>query len=141
MHSSPPKGVPLFRDLEEETMLQRLITATALICVVFAGTAVAQVNSSIGGTIQDTSQALIPGVSVTALNLQTGVQSQTLSNESGAYNFAALLPGLYKVTAELPGFRPYTYNDVQLSPGLPVRLNFTLEVGGVAQAVEVTVEA
>jgi len=104
-------------------MLQRVIAATALVCFVVAGSAVAQVNSSIGGTVQDASQALIPGVTITALNTQTGVQTQTLSNESGAYNFAALIPGVYKVTAELAGFRPHTFNDVQLSPGLPLRLN------------------
>jgi hypothetical protein len=119
--------------------MHRTVVAALLLCV-FANGTFAQVNSSIGGTVQDTSQALIPGVSITATNTQTGVQSSTVSNESGAYNFAALLPGLYKVTAELPGFRPYTYNDVQLSASVPLRLNFTLEVGAAAQSVEVTVE-
>src|SRR5215510_14396179 len=80
-------------------------------------------------------------VMITATNTQTGITNTTVSNESGAYNFPVLAPGTYKLTAELPGFKPHTYNDVELSPGNPVRLNFSLEVGGVAQAVEVTVEA
>jgi hypothetical protein len=122
-------------------MKRRMIAAAMLLCVGVCLSVFGQVNSSIGGTIEDASKALIPGVTVTATNTQTGVSNTVISNESGAYNFAALIPGTYKVAAELPGFKTYTYNDVQLSAGTPVRLNFTLEVGGVAQAVEVTVEA
>jgi Carboxypeptidase regulatory-like domain len=116
-------------------------TTILFVCLFMAAIAFAQVNSSISGTVQDASQALIPGVSITATNTQTGVQASVITNESGAYNFAALIPGTYKVTADLAGFRPYTYNEVQLSAGLPLRLNFTLEVGTVSQAVEVTVDA
>jgi carboxypeptidase family protein len=116
-------------------------TLFLLVCFVFSGSAFAQVNSSVGGTVQDASQALIPGVSVTATNTQTGVQTSVITNESGAYNIAALIPDTYKVTADLAGFRPYTYNEVQLSAAVPIRLNFTLEVGNVTQAVEVTVDA
>src|SRR5262249_30799347 len=121
-------------------MREKLIVVAALVCLV-SGTGFAQVNSSIGGTVEDTSKALIPGVTITATNTQTGVINTSVSNEAGAYNFPVLIPGIYKVTAELPGFRPYTYNEVLLSAGTPVRLNFTLEVGQVTQAVEVTVEA
>ena len=122
-------------------MKRRMIAAALLLSVGLCLNVFGQVNSSIGGTIEDASKALIPGVTVTATNTQTGVSNTVITNESGAYNFAALIPGTYKVAAELPGFKTYTYNDVQLSAGTPVRLNFTLEVGGVAQAVEVTVEA
>src|SRR5262245_39471919 len=115
--------------------------AVSLLCLMLGVQAVAQVNSSIGGTVGDSSKALIPGVTVTATNTQTGVTNTSVTNETGTYNFPVLLPGIYKLTAELPGFRPYTYNDVQLGAGNPVRLNFTLEVGAVAQAVEVTVQA
>src|SRR5215471_10617326 len=122
------------------SMRQRLIGAV-LLCIALGMEGHAQVNSTIGGTVEDASKALIPGVTVTATNTQMGITNTVISNEAGAYNFAALLPGIYKVSAELPGFRSFTYNDVQLSAGTPVRLNFTLEVGGVAQAVEVTVAA
>jgi carboxypeptidase family protein len=110
-----------------------------LLCLTVSVNGFAQVNSSIGGTVEDSSKALLPGVQITATNTGTGVSSSTVSNESGAYNFPAILPGNYKVTAELPGFKPFTYSEVNVSPGNPVRLNFTLEVGGVTQSVEVTV--
>ena len=118
--------------------------------IVFAGfmlfvsglSAVAQTNNAtVGGTVRDNSSALIPGVSLTATNTQTGAITTVVSNETGAYDFAALQPGLYKITAELPGFQTYTYDQVNLGINQQVRMNFTLQVGGVAQAVEVTVSA
>jgi hypothetical protein len=119
--------------------MQRLIPGAMLFCLVLSASAFAQVNSSIGGTVQDPSQALIPGVTITASNTLTGVTTTTLSNDAGAYNLPALIPGTYRVSAELPGFRKHTYNEVALSPGTAVRLNFTLEVGAVEQSVEVTI--
>src|SRR5262245_36957960 len=122
-----------------ECTMQRLVLAIGLACTALAGSAFAQVNSAIGGTVQDSTQALIPGVEIRATNTQTGVVNTTISNESGVYNFAALIPGVYRVTAALAGFRPQTYNEVQLSAASPIRLNVTLEVGGVTQSVEITV--
>src|SRR5262245_31357187 len=112
-----------------EIPMKKLVTtgvAIALLCLVACNAAFAHVNSAIGGTVDDASDALIPGVTIKAVNTQTGVETVTLTNESGVYNFQALIPGIYKVTAELPGFRPHTFNDVQLSAGSPIRLNFTL---------------
>src|SRR5688572_5415569 len=96
-------------------------------------------NASVGGFTQDSSQALIPGVSVTATNTQTGVVTKVITNETGTYNIPSLLPGTYRLTAELPGFRPKAYDDVQLGTGVSARYNFTLEVGGIAQSVDVQV--
>jgi hypothetical protein len=94
-------------------------------------------NASISGFVQDASQAFIPGATVTATNTQTGVISKAITNETGTYTILSLLPGTYKLTAELPGFRVQTYNDVQLGTGVLARYNFTLQVGEVTQGVEV----
>src|SRR5499426_2454775 len=98
-------------------------------------------NATLGGTVSDASRALIPGVTVTATNTQTGIVSNTITNETGAYNFPSLQSGQYKVTAELAGFQTAAYNDVTLGVSQQVRLNFTLQVGGQAQSVEVSVAA
>src|SRR5215510_675272 len=98
-------------------------------------------NGPISGSVADASGAVVPGVTVTATNNATGVVTTVLSNDSGVYNFASLLPGTYKVSATLPGFQTQTFNEVQLGNAGQLRLNFTLQVGGAAQAVEVTVEA
>ena len=93
--------------------------------------------------VADPSKALIPGVTVTATNTGTGVAAMTVTNESGAYNFPALQPGNYKVSAGLPGFQTQTFTAVQLGGGQQVTLNFTLQVAAAAgqENVEVTVAA
>src|SRR5947209_4455139 len=114
----------------------------AVVFVSVLASAFAQTNyATLGGTIGDASGALIPGVTVTARNIDTGIVTTAVSNETGAYQFAALQPGRYRVSGELPGFRTYTYDEVTLGLTQQVRLNFALQVGGQAEAVEVTAAA
>jgi hypothetical protein len=117
--------------------------ATAVLCCFFSvQPALAQSgNASVGGFVQDPTQAFIPGVTVTATNTQTGVATTAISNESGTYNIPGLLPGIYRLTAELPGFKTQVINDVQLGQGATARYNFTLQVGALADSVEVTAQA
>jgi Carboxypeptidase regulatory-like domain len=96
-------------------------------------------NGTISGTVEDASKALIPGVMVTATNVNTGIVSTAITNETGAYNMPALLPGQYKVSAELPGFQTEVRTGVELGNALQLRLNFSLSVAGGQQAVEVSV--
>src|SRR6476620_9629573 len=96
--------------------------------------------ASVGGFVQDSSGAYIPGVSVTATNTKTGVATTVVTNESGTYNIPSLLPGVYRLTAELPGFKSRVFNDIQLLASSAGRYNFTLEVGAVTDSVEVTAE-
>jgi Carboxypeptidase regulatory-like domain/TonB-dependent Receptor Plug Domain len=131
--ASPCKGGSIMRRL--------LITVMVLMCVSATRTFAQTGNASIGGFVQDTSRAFIPGVSVTATNAQTGVATAVITNESGTYNIPSLLPGIYKLSAELPGFRTQVFNDVQLGANTTGRYNFTLEVGSVNETVEVTAQA
>ena len=122
--------------------MKRLFAAAFLLLSVFFTNTFAQTtNATLGGTVSDPSRALIPGVTVTATNTQTGIVTTVITNETGAYQFASLQTGSYKVTAELPGFQTQAYNDVALGVGQQVRLNFTLQVGTQAQTVEVSVAA
>src|SRR5499427_5758015 len=98
-------------------------------------------NGSLSGTVSDAAKALIPGVTVTATNTETGVVSTGISNESGTYNIPSLLPGVYKVTAELPGFQTQTFTDVRLGNAAQIRLNFTMQVAALNTTVEVTTSA
>ena len=119
------------------------IGAALLVCVFLVSTPVfsQSSNGTISGSVADASGAVVPGVTVTATNNATGIVTTVVSNDSGVYNFASLLPGTYKVSAALPGFQTQTFNDVQLGNAGQLRLNFALQVGAAAQAVEVTVEA
>src|SRR5215510_5985105 len=98
-------------------------------------------NATVGGTVSDSTGALIPGVSITATNVATGIVTNVVTNEAGAYQFASLQTGTYTMKAELPGFQTQTYNNVTLGGSQQVRLNFTLQVGSVSTAVEVSVAA
>ncbi len=122
--------------------MKRLLAGAVCAAFVFLTSGLAQTtNATLGGTASDPSRALIPGVTVTAANTQTGIVTTVITNETGAYQFASLQTGVYKVTAELPGFQTQTYNSVTLGVGQQVRLNFTLQVSGQAQSVEVSVAA
>src|SRR5438552_18782158 len=96
--------------------------AILLLSVVLAAPAFGQSTyATVSGTIEDSSHALLPGVSVTATNNATGVVTTVVSNESGAYNLTNLLPGTYTVKAELPGFQIKSFTDVQLGTAVRVR--------------------
>src|SRR5574342_640024 len=97
-------------------------------------------NASVGGFVQDPTGAVIPGVSVRATNTQTGVVTSAVTTESGTYNIPSLLPGTYRLTAELPGFRTQVVNDVQLGASAAGRYNFTMQVGALTETVEVTTD-
>src|SRR5262245_52539462 len=123
--------------------MRRPIFAAAIsIMLVLSSNGFSQSSSaSLSGTVSDAAKALIPGVTITATNVETGVVSTGLTNESGTYNVPSLLPGVYKVTAELPGFQTQTFTDVRLGNAAQVRLNFTLNVATLNTTVEVTISA
>src|SRR5687768_16582926 len=96
------------------------------------------VNATLAGTVTDPSGAVIPGVEVTSTQTGTGVVSTVITNESGAYRFGSLQPGPYEVRAALPGFQSQTFR-LTLGTAQQIRQNFTLQVGGVSQTVDVSV--
>src|SRR5438552_11039164 len=118
------------------------ITIGLAACLTFATAVFAQegINGTLSGTVSDATVALIPGVEVTAKNTATGVMSTTITNEAGTYRFPSLQPGPYEATAALSGFSSQTFR-LNLGTSQQIRQNFTLQVGTVTQAVEVTAAA
>src|SRR5262245_38863866 len=122
--------------------MKKFILAVLLVFLLVSTSAFSQTtNATLGGTVSDSTGALIPGVTVTATNTQTGIVTSVVTNETGAYQFASLQTGAYKVTSELPGFQTQTFTNVALGVGQQVRLNFTLQVATQAQNVEVNIAA
>src|SRR5262245_24981141 len=122
--------------------MQRSALAVVLLLLVISPPAFSQsTNATVSGTVQDASNAVLPRVEIAAKNNATGVVANVLSNESGAYSFTTLPPGVYTVSASLPGFQTRSYTDVQLGNAASLRLNFTLNVAGVDTTVEVAVAA
>ena len=122
--------------------MRRLPAVALLLVSLTAPRAFGQSSSAaLSGTVSDAAKALIPGVNITATNTETGVVSTAITNETGTYTLPSLLPGIYNVSAELPGFQTQTFTNVRLGNAAQLRLNFTLQVANVNTAVEVTVEA
>src|SRR5438552_1545600 len=113
----------------------------AVMVILFVCHANAQtVNATVGGTVADSSGALLPGATVSATGIDTGIVTKTITNEAGAYQFPSLQAARYRVAAELPGFQEFVYQRVTLGVGAQVRVNFTLSVSAVATTVDVSVE-
>jgi hypothetical protein len=97
-------------------------------------------NGNIEGTVRDASSAVLPGVTVTVTNLDTGAQRIAVTNEHGVYR-ALLLPlGSYTVTAELQGFKKYEQSGLVLAAGQTATVDVTMTVGGVTEVVSVQAE-
>jgi hypothetical protein len=94
---------------------------------------------SIVGTVTDPSAAAVPNASVTATNKSTGQLRQSNTSESGAYSFVALQPGEYEVKVTKDGFRTVSEPVVPVAAGGAVRVDLTMQLGSVSEAV--TVEA
>ena len=95
------------------------------------------VNGSIIGTVSDASHAVVVGTQVTATNLDTNANRNATSDSAGQYRILVLPPGRYKITANAPGFRQFTANDIDLKVDDQLRINVTLTVGDVEQAISV----
>lgn len=118
-------------------MRKEIVVLSALLGLLLAVQAFGQ-DASLSGTVTDISGGVIPGATVTAKNDNTGVVSTTVTNSAGVYSFPRLLFGVYTVTAEQKGFQAKTFTKVTLTSGQQARLNFQLEVSGVATSIEVT---
>jgi hypothetical protein len=95
-------------------------------------------NGAIEGTVSDTSGGVLPGVTVTMTNVETGAQRIVITNEKGLYR-APLLPlGAYRVLVELPGFKKFEQTDIRLSVGQTAVVNATLSIGAVSETITVS---
>jgi hypothetical protein len=113
----------------------------ALVVLNLPGALHAQVTGTISGYVTDPSGAAVPQVKVTATLVQQNVTRTTESNAEGFYNFPALLPGTYTLTAEKSAFQRLTQTDVVLTVNQNVRLDMALQLGAITQTVTVTGEA
>ncbi|MBN8729804.1 MAG: TonB-dependent receptor [Acidobacteria bacterium] len=98
-------------------------------------------TASITGRITDQTQAAVPAAEVLAVNRETGVERQVVSNQEGSFAILLLPPGNYSVTVKAPGFRSASRSSVQLIVNQTIQLDFPLEVGTVDQTVEVSAGA
>jgi hypothetical protein len=113
-----------------------LILLAALAMQAYAS---AQVTTgSLTGIVTDPSSARVPGVTLTLTNADTLVALTATTNQAGEYTFPLLQSGSYVLTAEKDGFQTYSHSDIVIEIGRVSRLDIKMQLGGVAEVVEVT---
>ena len=116
-----------------------VVALFAISCVMLPASLRAQaVYGSIGGTVTDPSGAVLPGVTVTIVSLSRQTTDSVVTNESGLFVKERLLPGEYKVQAELTGFKAAVVPRVVVGVDAQTPVGFVLEIGQVSEQVEVT---
>ena len=96
------------------------------------------VYGSIGGRVTDSSGGLLPGATVTITSLDRQTTDSVVSTDSGLFVKERLLPGVYKVQAELNGFKTAVVPRVEVGVDSQTPVEFVLEVGQVTDSVTVT---
>jgi Carboxypeptidase regulatory-like domain len=93
---------------------------------------------TINGTVQDQTGAVVPGATVIATNIATGVASNTTTTSAGAYTLPYLPYGTYTIKVSAPGFETSTAANIILRVAQVLSVNITLHLGQVTQQVEVS---
>ena len=124
----------------ERGNMKRLMVLLLFIVLAAEG-AWAQGTAQITGTVTDQTGAVLPGVDVTATQTATGVVRTAVSDETGRYTLQSLPVGPYRLEAALPGFRTFAQTGIVLQVNASAVINAILQVGQVADTVEVQADA
>src|SRR5262245_29312598 len=122
-------------------LIIRHLCQALFICSLLSPALWAQATAQISGTVKDQSGAVLPGTEITATQTETGITRNTISNETGSYVLSNLAVGPYRLEVALPGFRTYVQTGIVLQVNSNPVINAVLEVGQVAEQVEVQANA
>jgi hypothetical protein len=124
-----------------KTWFGPLCSIVSILLVFGISTARADVTGAISGTVRDPGQAVVAGAQVRIVNVQTNVSQESTTAADGSYHFLALQPGSYKITVTAAGFQTYTNTGITLQVNDQLRADVTLQVGTVAEHVDVSASA
>jgi hypothetical protein len=121
--------------------MTKMLWVAALVLVFGSGACFAQSTNSgdIRGTVTDPTGALIPGVTVTVLNVDTGVSKDYPTNQDGLYDTSSIVTGSYQLTFSKEGFELLVRGPISLEVGFTT-VNAQLLVGSTKQQVTVTTD-
>lgn len=108
-----------------------------LMCAPFFG----QTFGEITGEVKDSAGAVIVGARVTITNTATAAIRDTVTTPAGVYSFPSLLPGVYTVKVEHPGFRTAIESNIELQVQQTARVDITMQIGQVNESVQVEAAA
>jgi hypothetical protein len=105
--------------------------------VLAANTCFAQASASVTGLVADPNGAVVPAATVVLVNKNTKESRTAAAGADGRYSFPLLLPGTYELAVEAPGFKKAVVSNISLSASQAAEENVHLELGAVAETVEV----
>jgi len=124
-------------------MARRVSIAALLFALIAAAipAAAQTTNGVISGIVSDAQGGVLPGVTVTGRNIETGITRTVVTESDGRFRLAALPPGRYEIRAELQGFGTANVPEMTLLTGTELTRNITMQVQGLNESVTVTGEA
>jgi hypothetical protein len=122
--------------------ISRCVKVVAAVFLAFAlgGTVGAQIggSGSIQGAVSDSTGAVVPGATVTAMNVATGVAATRTTTPAGYYVISPLPAGEYTVSVSATGFQKVTQQHIVVDALAQVGLNLTLTVGQTSEQITVS---
>jgi hypothetical protein len=121
------------------SLMERVLVVAFFAFGLFANASHAQsTNAAIGGQITDEQGRVVPSVSVSLTNLNTGLTYEAKTNGDGFYNAPNLPPGVYRANVTKDGFKSIVKGDIELHVQDVASINFQLQIGSVSETVTVT---
>ena len=99
------------------------------------------IRGTLLGTVTDKTGGVLPGVTVTVTNTETGVMQNTVSDAQGRYSVSDLLPGTYSVESSLTGFQKVIREGIRVVVGAQVPVDFSLGPSTLSETVTVSAAA
>ena len=127
--------------MKRSSLSSVLWTLFSAFVLMFAPTVSASPTGSIAGFVKDSSGGVISGAKFTLINMSTNAREETVSDSSGAFQFLQLAPAVYSLHVEAAGFKKEVLSDVVVQVDQITHVDASLQVGSVAETIEVTGQA
>jgi hypothetical protein len=110
--------------------------------LLFTSSALAQFETAeVLGTVHDKTGGVLPKAAIKLTNQDTGIESQTATDDNGNYDFLNVKVGRYKLNAELAGMTTFSASGILVDVNARRRIDFTMQVGAVSETVDVQASA
>src|SRR4029453_18383275 len=113
------------------------LAVIAVALTIASGASAQTFTGGLRGAVRD-ANGVVPGVTVELVNESTGISRESVSNDQGEYNFAAVQPGTYSLKASLTGFKTYENKGVRISAQQFITMDIALEIGQLQETITVT---
>lgn len=122
------------------TLRLRLGVIAVLSCAAASATA-QTTTATVLGSVTDSQKGVMPGVTVTARNVEIGAETSDITDSRGRFRLAGLRPGVYDIRTDVQGFAPNVRKGIQLYLGQEATIDFELSLATVREALTVTADA